>query len=112
MSLKVRGKITKINDVQTGTSAKGEWKKLSFILDNQAKYNNIFCFDLFGAESVDSFQKYNQEGKEVDVDFNVSCREYEGKYYTSLQAWKVFTAKDVPNAERQPDREEEDDMPF
>ncbi len=110
MSLKVRGTIKKINDVQTGKSAKGDWKKLSFVLDNNAKYNNIFCFDIFGEEQVDSFVKYNKEGKEVDVDFNVSCREYEGKYYTSLQAWKVFTAKDVPNAERQPDRQ--DDMPF
>ena len=110
MGLKVRGTITKINDVQTGKTAKGEWKKVSFILDNGEKYNNVFCFDLFGEEKVDTFLKYNKEGKEVDVSFNVNCREYEGRYYTSLDAWKVFTAKEMTNAEQQPDRE--DDMPF
>ena len=110
MSLKVRGTIKKINDVQTGKSQKGEWKKLSFLLDNGAKYNNLFCFDLFGEEKVDTFLKYTKEGKEVDVSFNVNCREYEGRYYTSLDAWKVFTAKEMTNAEQQPDRE--DDLPF
>ena len=110
MSLKVRGKITKINNVQTGTSAKGEWKKLSFLLDNGSEYNNLFCFDVFGQEKVDDFLKYNKEGKEVDVSFNVNCREYEGRYYTSLDAWKVFTAKELTTADHQPDRE--DDMPF
>jgi len=109
MSLKVRGTIKKINDVQTGKSQKGEWKKLSFILDNGEKYNNIFAFDLFGEEKVDTFLKYNKEGKEVDVSFNVNCREYQGRYYTSLDAWKVFTAKEMTNAEQQPDR---DDLPF
>jgi len=110
MSLKVRGKITKINKVETGTSAKGEWKKINFVLDTGLEYNNIFCFDIFGEDKVEQFLKYNKEGKEVDVSFNVNCREYEGKYYTSLNAWKVFTAKEMTNAEQQPDRE--DDLPF
>jgi hypothetical protein len=110
MDLKVRGKITKINNVQTGKTAKGEWKKVSFLLDNGAKYNNLFCFDVFGLEKVDDFLKYNKEGKEVDVSFNVNCREYEGRYYTSLDAWKVFTAKELTSSDQHPDRE--DDMPF
>jgi hypothetical protein len=110
MDLKVRGKITKINNVQTGTSQKGEWKKVSFLLDNGAKYNNLFCFDILGHEKVDDFLKYNKEGKEVDVSFNVKLREYEGRYYTTLDAWKVFTAKELTSSDQQPDRE--DDMPF
>lgn len=109
MSFKVRGKITQINEVLSGNNQKGEWKKLSFLLDNGEKYNNTFSFDLFGADKVDTFLKYNKEGKEVDVSFNVNCREYQGRYYTSLDAWKVFTAKEMTNAEQQPDR---DDLPF
>ena len=45
MGLKVRGTITKINDVQTGKTAKGQWKKLSFILDSGEKYNRSEAHD-------------------------------------------------------------------
>ena len=107
MSFKVRGKITKINDVQTGKGPKGEWKKISFLLDNGEKFNSLFIFDLFGAEKVDNFLKYNSQGKEVDVSFNVKTNEYKDKHYISLDAWKVFTAKEMSNAEQQPDREDD-----
>ena len=111
MSLKVRGSITKILSTETGQGSKGEWKKLSFVLDTKEEYNNIYCFDIFGNDKVDDFLKYNKEGKDVEVDFNVRTNEYQGKYYTSLQAWKVFKAEPVNSKEQAPDRETED-LPF
>lgn len=111
MSLKTRGTITKILPTQTGESAKGEWKKTSFVLDTKEDYNNIYCFDIFGAEKVDEFLKYNKEGKDVEVDFNVRTNEYNGKYYTSLQAWKIFKSEPVSAEEQAPDRETSD-LPF
>ena len=98
MSLKVTGKIVNILDVQSGESAKGEWKKLTFILDSQEDYNNIYSFDLFGADKVDEFLKYNKVGKSVDVDFNVRTNEYNGKYFTSLSPWKIFKAEETTEA--------------
>ena len=38
--MNVTGKITKLLDTQSGKSAKGEWKKTSFILETNEKYNN------------------------------------------------------------------------
>ena len=109
----VTGKITKLLDTQSGTRAKGEWKKTSFILQTNEKYNNTYCFDVFGADQVDTFLKYNKKGSEVKVDFNVQCREYQGKYYTSLQAWRVFKAETIDSNSQSPDRELVDDtLPF
>ena len=62
-------------------------------------------------DKVDDFLKYNKEGKDVEVDFNVRTNEYQGKYYTSLQAWKVFKSDPVTAKEQAPDREKED-LPF
>ncbi len=95
MSLKVTGKITKILDKVTGEKkdGSGQWVKQSFVLDNNEKYNNLYCFEVFGDEKVDNLNKYNKVGDEVTVDFNVSCNEWQGKYYTSLQAWKVFKSE-------------------
>jgi hypothetical protein len=93
MSLQVTGKITKILDKQNGTSKDGkEWVKQQFILDNNEKYNNIFCFEVFGEEKVENFNKFNKVGNDVKIEFNVSTNEYKGKYYTSLSAWSVFKA--------------------
>jgi len=93
MALEVTGKITKILDLQTGTTQAGaEWKKQSFILETKEQYNNVYCFEIFGEEKVDNFLKFNKVGAEVKVDFNVGCNEWKGKYFTTLSAWKVFKA--------------------
>lgn len=105
MSFKVRGRITKIDDVLTGNGPKGQWKKVSFLLDSGQQYNNVYSFEVRGVEKVDKFLQYNSVGKEVDVSFNVNTREYQDKFYTSLQAWKVFKAEELSNEAQQPDRD-------
>ena len=100
MALEVTGKITKILELQTGTTAAGtEWKKQSFILETTEQYNNVYCFEVFGAEKVDNFLQYNKVGYNVKVDFNVNTNEWKGKYFTSLSAWKIFKAETPNNIE-------------
>ncbi len=110
--MKVEGlKITKVLEVQEGTSKAGKaWKKLTFVGETTEQYNNVYAFELFGEEKVDNFQKFNKEGDLVDVDFNVSCNEWEGKYFTSLSAWKVFKA--AANSNDVADHDEGEDLPF
>jgi len=110
--MKVTGKITKVLDTQKGTSAAGkDWQKLSFILETTEEYNNLYCFDVFGDEKVEQFLKFNKVGQEVDVSFNVQTNEYKGKYYTSLQSWKIFKAE-AGEATPEVAQEEADDLPF
>lgn len=97
--MKITGEITKILDVQSGTTDRGDWKKINFLVDTKEEYNNLYYFTLFGAEKVDNFQQYNKVGDKVDVSFNVQTREWEGKYFTDLQAWKVFKAQEDKVAE-------------
>ena len=93
--MEITGKITKVLDKVTGQKkdGSGEWVKQSFILETTEQYNNLYCFELFGDEKVDNFNKYNKVGSDVKVDFNVSTNEWQGKYFTSLQAWKIFKAE-------------------
>lgn len=111
--MKVTGKITKVLDTQKGTSAAGnDWQKLSFILETTEDYNNLYCFDVFGDEKVEQFLKYNRVGQEVDVNFNVQTNEYKGKYYTSLQSWKIFKAEAAGETPEAAQDEASDDLPF
>ena len=97
--LKIKGKIVKILEVEKGTSKAGkEWQKINFVIDTVNQYNPEICFQLFGTEKVENFNKYNKVGQEVEVSFNVSSREFNGKYYHNLDAWKVFKSevKEIP----------------
>ena len=104
--MKVTGTIEKIGEVTEGTSKSGKaWKKVEFVLVTPDQYNNLYAFTVFGEEKVDKFIKYNKVGSRVDVDFNVETREYNDKYYTNLQAWKIFKAESN-------DTTEEEDLPY
>jgi hypothetical protein len=108
--MEVTGKITKVLEKQSGVSkAEKEWTKLSFILETSEAYNNLYCFEVFGTEKVEQFEKYNKVGQEVKVDFNVSTNEWNGKYFTSLQAWRIFKAEAEQPAEVEATG---DDLPF
>mgnify|MGYP003644170111 CR=1 FL=1 len=115
--LKLKGTIKNILQVQTGTakSSGNEWQKLTFVIANNDGYEDkeqIFAFELFGADKVENFTKYNKVGSLVEVSFNIQTNEYKDKYYTSLQAWKVFgVSTETPEA-IQKTAEVDDDLPF
>jgi hypothetical protein len=112
--MKVEGKITKVLETLKGTSAAGkEWQKLSFLLETAEEWNNLYCFEVFGEDKVSDFTKYNKIGQNVDVEFNVKTNEWKEKYYTSLQAWKVMTAKkEEEPAAAMTDVPTDGDLPF
>jgi len=97
--MEIKGRITKKLAVESGISKAGKsWQKQSFVIDTGAEYNPEVCFQAFGdkAEMLNNFE----EGQEVSVAFNVSSREYNGKYYHNIDAWKIESL-----GERQPQGE-------
>ena len=112
--LKVKGKIVKILDKVTGQKkdGSGEWVKQSFVIDNGEQYNNLASFELFGNEKVENLNKYNKVGDEVEVSFNINCNEWQGKYFTSLQAWKVFKANGTAPVQESIKEEDNGNLPF
>ena len=96
MSLQVKGRIKEVLQIESGTSKAGKaWQKQSFLLDTGAQYNPDICFGVFGDDKLDMLARF-KAGEEVTVSFNVSSREYNGKYYHSIDAWKIdLIASDV-----------------
>ena len=119
MSLAITGKLVKTLDVESGTSKAGkEWKKQSFVIDTGAQYNPEVCFSLFGEDKIAMLNGI-QPGTEIEVSFNLSSREYNGKYYHNIDAWRINRAaaavvEDVamPQAPLEASDAEEDDLPF
>lgn len=89
MSLQLTGTIKLIGEKQTFDSG---FQKVEFVITtNDEKYPQDVKFEIV-QDKVDDFIKYNKVGASVDVSFNVRGNEYNGKYYVSLSAWKVFKA--------------------
>jgi hypothetical protein len=124
--MEITGVIEKVLKLELGiTKDNKEWQKQNFIVANNDGFEGkkqIFCFEIFGEEKVQNFNKFNKEGDTVKVDFNISTNEWKERYFTSLQAWKVFKAE---SKEKSPQpqgvqegaivgkgTEEEDSLPF
>lgn len=91
-NLSIKGKITKVLEIDTGTSKAGkDWQKSGFVIDTGKEYNPDVCFSLFGNDKIDMINAYDV-GQEVVVSFNVSSREFNGKYYHNLDAWRIQLA--------------------
>ena len=120
MSLAITGRLVKALDVESGTSKAGkEWKKQSFVIDTGAQFNPEVCFSLFGEDKISMLQGI-KPGEEIEVSFNLSSREYNGRYYHNIDAWRINKASvavvagpaDEAPFPAQEAAEEEDDLPF
>ncbi len=113
--LRVTGTIKAINQIDKGQSKAGkEWQKQTFVIDTGEKFNPEVCFQVFGAEKCENLTKYNKVGDNVEVCFNVSSREFNGKYYHNLDAWKVSKSEGMTTAPAPAnvDAQIDDGLPF
>ena len=84
--MEITGKIIAVLPEQGGVSKNGnEWKK--HVLETHDQYPKKVCFQLFGADRI--AQAAIQPGEELTVSFDIESREYMGKWYTNINAWKV-----------------------
>tara|TARA_B100000427_G_scaffold305673_1_gene291840 strand:+ start:163 stop:516 length:354 start_codon:yes stop_codon:yes gene_type:complete len=117
MSLSIKGVLSKKLETESGTSKAGnEWKKQSFIINTGSQYNPEICFQLFGEEKIEMLTHHN-EGDQVIVSFNLSSREYNGRYFHNVDAWRIENINpDSNNTEEIPTFDtpanEDDDLPF
>lgn len=95
--MEVRGKIIAVQPVQTGQGKNGTWKKQDYVIeyDLNAQYPRRMMFNLWG-DRIDQYKI--QEGQMLKVSFDIDCREYNGRWYNDIRAWKV-EADDTAGAE-------------
>lgn len=89
----ITGKIIKMMDVVSGTSANGAWQKREFVIETMDQYPKKACFSTW-AQRVDDLNNF-QVGDIVRVSFDVSSREYNDRWYTDLRAWRIEDASNI-----------------
>jgi len=89
--MEIKGKLVKVLPVQTGQGRNGEWKRQEFVIELEGTYPRKVCISSWGDKvNVESLI----EGTMLNVSFDVESREFNGKWYTNLTAWKVETVED------------------
>ena len=92
MAMELEGRIARKLTVQTGTSARGAWSKQEFVLEYQeGNFPTQVCMNVWGDDKVRELDKY-QVGDKVKISFNLSSREYNGRWYTDVRAWRIEPA--------------------
>ena len=94
-------KVTKILEPQSGVSSKnGEtWVKNSFVCETQGQYPKTLCFSVMGQERWDKMGI--KVGGNFAVSFDPESREWNGKYFTDLSAWKAVNLDAGQSAQTQ-----------
>jgi len=121
--MEIKGKIIKLLPLQTGIGKNGEWKKQEYILETDGQIVKKVCFNLWG-DKISQFDLHENEA--VTVSFDLESREFNGRWYTDVKAWKIDRPaknQNVPGNQmdkedlaREPDdlpaQREMDDLPF
>ncbi|MBQ2856356.1 MAG: DUF3127 domain-containing protein [Bacteroidaceae bacterium] len=123
--MELSGKVIAVLEPRGGVSKTGNaWKVQEYVIETHEQYPRKMCFDVFGEEKINQFNI--QVGEELTVHFDIDAREWQGRWFNSIRAWKVDraqaevtpTTQDVPfppmNAAPVDfsNGDEKDDLPF
>ncbi len=89
--MEINGKIIELLPEKTGQSANGPWRKQEYILETDGQYPKKVCFMAWG-DKIDQFNI--KQGDDLVVSVDLESREYNGRWYTDVKAWKVSRAGD------------------
>ena len=119
--MELTAKLIQLLPLQTGSGKNGQWKKQDIIVETEGNYPKKVCISIWGDKINESILKI---GSQLTISFDVESREYNGKWYTDVKAWKVEVANAagaLTITDKAPDdqvyfdegqMESKDDLPF
>lgn len=90
MNNEVKGKVIAVLPAQTGIGQRGPWRRQTVVIEYEnGRYNQTLALECSSSKAED-FGKL-QVGQEVTIKYDVTSREYNGRYYTTANAfdWTV-----------------------
>jgi hypothetical protein len=84
--MQLTAKLIQLLPLQTGTGKNGEWKKQDIIVETDGQYTKKICVSIWGDKINESHLKI---GNNLKIDFDMESREFNGKWYTDVKAWKI-----------------------
>ena len=104
--MEFEGTVYKILPVTKGTSARGEWQRQDVVFEmNEGSFTRKICVTFFNKPEDVARLK---EGSTYNVSVNIESREYNGRWYTDIRAWRLqpkqeAAAAPMRSSRRRPD---------
>jgi single-strand DNA-binding protein len=106
--IEIKGKIKLIGQTQTHGSG---FQKREIVVTTQEQYPQDIKIE-FVKDKCEVLDKY-KPGQEVTVGINIRGNEFKGKYYVSLQGWKISTQAEIISTQAEGAWEKSNrDLPF
>lgn len=107
--MELTGKVIAIVPEQRFNGRNGEVVRYGFAIETSGQYPKKVAFSVLGEER---WRQFNiQLGMEVQVFFDISSREWQGKWFTQADAWRVSAIgaqTAAPQAQPQPSQAQQD----
>ena len=107
--------ISQLAEVSGSSKSGNAWRKQEYILETGGQYPKKVCVAIWG-DKIDQFSL--KVGEQVSLALDVESREYNGRWYTELKAYKVERGNSGGAPVGPPDMDtfyeasEEDKLPF
>ena len=89
MALELECNLVRKLEPVSGTSARGPWSKQEFIVQYQdGNFPNQVVLNVWGEDKVRDLGQY-QPGDRIKASLTPSSREFNGRWYTDIRAWKI-----------------------
>lgn len=85
--MEAKGTIHQVKQEESGEGKNGTWyKRMIVVKDESSRFPTFYPIQLWGDLVKD---KTYIEGAEISIEYDVSGREYNGKWYVDLKGWRI-----------------------
>lgn len=81
-------KLIQIMPPITGEGKNGQWKRQEYIFETESQYPRKICVSVWGDRGI-SDPNIMQVGNVLTVSFDLESREFNGRWYTDVRAWRI-----------------------
>lgn len=107
--------ISQLPEVSGNSKSGNAWRKQEYILETGGQYPKKVCVSIWG-DKIDQFGL--KVGEQVNLGIEVESREYNGRWYTEVKAYKVDRSQGggmpvgPPDVDTFSEAADEDKLPF
>ena len=85
--MEFEGVVFAVLPLVSGQSARGQWMKQEVVFELPGEFSRKVCVGFWGDKVQDAGSL--KVGETVAVSANVESREYNGRWFTEVRAWKM-----------------------
>ena len=96
--MELAGRVIAVLEARSGLAKTtgNPWMIQDYVIETHEQFPRRMVFNVFGEEKIK--QLNIQLGEEINVFFDINAREYQGRWYNDIRAWRVdrVTPGEVP----------------